>query len=90
VVQYSGSEKSNSRLRILERESIMTQQVRRTVLPGSVSFKFLPNYSLWKDGLSRISEFLETDDFTCLVNGESITTTLFEAVLVSPAACGSL
>jgi hypothetical protein len=68
----------------------MAQQVRRTVHPGSVSFKFLPNYSLWKDGLSRMSEFLEADDFTFLVNGESITTTLFEAVLVSPAACDSL
>jgi hypothetical protein len=64
-------------------------RTQRSSSPAA-SFKFSPNYSLWKDGLDRINEFIETDDVKFVVKGESITTTHSEAVLISPAVCVSL
>jgi hypothetical protein len=48
------------------------------------SVKFSPFHAILQDGIDRLLELLPNEEFTFIVNGEQLKTTLSEAVLISP------
>jgi hypothetical protein len=48
------------------------------------SVKFSPFHAILQDGIDRLLELIPNEEFTFVVNGERLKTTLSEAVLISP------
>jgi hypothetical protein len=51
---------------------------------GEMAVRFSPFYAIVQDGLGRMLEFVESEDFRFVVEGREILSTLAEAVLISP------
>jgi hypothetical protein len=51
---------------------------------------FSPFYAIVETGLKRMFEFVKSDCFTFVVNGQQFESTIAEAVLISPAVCDLL
>jgi hypothetical protein len=58
-----------------------------SITPTDTAFAFLPFYVIVETELKRMLEFVKSDCFTFIVNGEHFESTIVEAVLISPAVC---
>jgi hypothetical protein len=60
-------------------------------LPHSdIPLKLSPFHAVLHDGIDRLFELLQPENFTFVVKGETLKSTLAEAVLISPTICEGL
>jgi hypothetical protein len=57
---------------------------------ADVTFAFPPFYAIVETGLKRMLDFVKSDCFTFVVNGEHFESTVSEAILISPTVCDLL
>jgi hypothetical protein len=55
-----------------------------SIASSTSNIKFAPFHAILQDGIDRLLELLPNEEFTFIVNGEHLKTTLSEAVLISP------
>jgi hypothetical protein len=55
-----------------------------SIAATNTAFTFRPFYAIVEDGLNHMLEFMKSDCFTLVLNGEHFESTFAEAVLISP------
>jgi hypothetical protein len=60
------------------------------VLETHPQFKFTPFYAIVEDGLDRMLDIFEQEEFTFFVKGSKVKSTVAEAVLISPKVYDSI
>jgi hypothetical protein len=92
-VQVSWSENPPSNTNNLTPQTFQSTDQSWMANPLSQSkcrFQFSPFSALLRDGFDRMQEFIDTDRFTFVVNGQSFVVPLTDALLLSSRVCESL
>jgi hypothetical protein len=61
-----------------------------SVTASDATFAFPSFYAIVETGLKRMLEFVTTDCFPCVVNGDHFESTVAGVTLISPAVCDIL